>query len=102
MGWILPGEVDLPQLARCLEERGWRPVRIGQEMGYEKTVGPWVWIARLHPRPTFISWIPDDAAAGRHAEGVRRLREEVEAIAQALHLELLHSIHLDLEPDAHA
>lgn len=97
MGWVLVGAIDPQQVARCLQERGWRPVRIGGQPGFEKPVGPWVWLARLGHELTFTSWIPEDAQAHRHAEGIRRLREEVEAIARELGLSLPQGLTLDLE-----
>jgi len=97
MSWVLIGPVDSQRVERCLRERGWQPIRIGGQPGFEKAVGPWVWLARIGETLTFTSWIPEDAEAHRHVEGIRRLREEVEAIAQELGLSLPQTLTLDVE-----
>ena len=97
MGIVLAEAVDRRRLERCLEERGWRPARIGGQPGYEKEAPPWVWLARLSPRVEFLSWVPDDDQAHRHAEGLRRLRREVEEIAGSLDIRLASSLDLYLD-----
>jgi hypothetical protein len=84
MGIVLPVPVDPERLGRLLEGRGWRPVLLGGRPAYEKAQGIWVWLARFEPRPEFISWVPDEDQAHRHAEGLRGLEAEVDAICAEL------------------
>jgi len=97
MGIVLPMLVKRPELARILERRGWRPVTLNGKPAYEKAEGVWVWLARLEPHPEFISWVPDEEEVYRHAEGLRRLQEEVDAICAELGIPSVSSLTLHFE-----
>jgi|GEM_PF-1346675 hypothetical protein len=97
MGIVLPVPVERPELVRILERRGWRPVTLNGRPAYEKAEGIWLWLARLEPHPEFISWVPEEEEAHRHAEGLRRLQVEVDAICAELRIPLVSSLTLHFE-----
>lgn len=92
MGIVLPAPVEREQLIGILERRGWRPVMLSGRPAYEKAEGIWVWLARLEPHPEFVSWVPDEEEVHRHAEGLRRLQGEVDAICEELGIPQVSSI----------
>ena len=92
MGIVIVDTVDLAALTEYLEQHGWTPTSVDGQPAFQKEVPPWLWLVRLHPRVEFISWVMDDAHLERHAEGLRRLKREVEQIADAVGFRLMDAV----------
>ncbi|GIW47422.1 MAG: hypothetical protein KatS3mg078_1299 [Deltaproteobacteria bacterium] len=97
MGIVIPDSVDKEALSRALEARGWRPIKIDGNPGYEKTVESWTWLVKFVPDIEFISFT-DEENPYLHAQGVSKLKREVEEIAKEIGFSLVSSINLDFTP----
>ncbi len=92
MGIVIVDPVDIAVLAEYLQQHGWMPTTVDGQPAFQKEVSPWLWLVRLRPRVEFISWVMDDAQPERHAEGLRRLKREVEQIAEAVGFRLMDAV----------